>query len=126
MRAKPGVFRGEFFRSQLEIRCAQWLSWLDLNWSYEHRAFPYTDAGGYTRWYLPDFWVPDFELGVFLEVRPDIQNQVHPPAGFLPLIAQLEGSGIQAFIWTEIDGEATVVDITRPEGSRKVTKDFLC
>lgn len=61
----PTTYRGVHFRSRLEAKWAVFLDALEIKWEYEPEGF---DLGGI--WYLPDFWLPDFECGMFLEVKP--------------------------------------------------------
>lgn len=65
MKAIETVYRGYRFRSRLEARWAVFFDMLDLQWTYESEGY---DLDGI--WYLPDFWLPNFFNGSFLEVKP--------------------------------------------------------
>jgi hypothetical protein len=56
-------YKGYNFRSRLEARWAVYFDTLGIKWEYEVEGY---DVNG--RWYLPDFWLPDFE--VFVEIKP--------------------------------------------------------
>lgn len=61
----PTLFNNVLFRSRLEARWAVFLTSLKINWEYEHEGF---DLNGI--WYLPDFYLPDWNGGTFIEVKP--------------------------------------------------------
>lgn len=58
-------YKGFIFRSRLEARWAVFLDALNIKWFYEYEGY---DLNGL--WYLPDFWLPTFNGGSFLEVKP--------------------------------------------------------
>jgi hypothetical protein len=58
-------YRGYRFRSRLEWRWALFFDSVGLRWEYEPEGFEFDG----TR-YLPDFWLPDFENGCYVEVKP--------------------------------------------------------
>jgi len=58
-------YKGFLFRSRLEARWALFLDALNINWFYEHEGY---DLDGL--WYLPDFYLPTFHNGAFIEVKP--------------------------------------------------------
>lgn len=58
-------YRGVRFRSRLEARWAVFLDALGIRWIHEPEAYQLSCGG-----YLPDFWLPDFEQGWFVEVKP--------------------------------------------------------
>lgn len=62
-------YKGILFRSRLEARWAVFLDKLNIKWFYEFEGY---DLDGV--WYLPDFWLPTFSGGMFMEVKP--QNLV--------------------------------------------------
>jgi hypothetical protein len=76
IKAIPTKYKGYKFRSRLEARWAVFLDGLDLNWEYEKEGYQldttWYDQDGHeherTTWYLPDFWVADWDA--FLEVKP--------------------------------------------------------
>jgi len=63
----PTVYKGYSFRSRLEARWAVFLDVLGIKWVYEDDGFTLPDG----KWYLPDFWLPTFNGGMFLEVKPE-------------------------------------------------------
>lgn len=67
IRAIETRFKGYRFRSRLEARWAVFFHALGLRWEYEPEGFDLGGAGAY----LPDFWLPDFNGGIFVEVKPD-------------------------------------------------------
>lgn len=62
-------YKGYRFRSRLEARWAVFFDALGVKWEYEKEGYDLGDAG----WYLPDFWLPDFDC--FVEVKPDIPTK---------------------------------------------------
>jgi len=66
MQAIDTRYRGYSFRSRLEARWAVFLDNLNIHWLYEHEGY-YLDG----TLYLPDFYLPSFDGGSFLEVKPD-------------------------------------------------------
>jgi hypothetical protein len=58
-------YNGFRFRSRLEARWAVFFDTLEIEYRYEPEGF---DLDG--EWYLPDFWVPEWECWV--EIKPDI------------------------------------------------------
>lgn len=65
MRAITTRYKGYAFRSRLEARWAVFFDHLGIKWDYEPEGF---ELGNGLR-YLPDFWLPDWEL--WIEVKPD-------------------------------------------------------
>ena len=59
-------YKGYRFRSRLEARWAVFFDALCLRWEYEPEGFDLGEFG----WYLPDFYLPDWD--VWIEVKPDI------------------------------------------------------
>lgn len=62
------IYDGYKFRSRLEAKWAVFLSALGIKWKYEFEGYVLPDG----TWYLPDFWLPKFNGGMYLEVKPDI------------------------------------------------------
>jgi hypothetical protein len=60
------VFYGYRFRSRLEARWAVFFDALGITWEYEPEGFELSDG----TWYLPDFWLPTFDGGMWAEVKP--------------------------------------------------------
>lgn len=59
-------YKGYRFRSRLEARWAVFFDALGIEWQYEPEGFEMADG---TR-YLPDFWLPTFGDGMYVEVKP--------------------------------------------------------
>src|SRR6267378_3728953 len=55
------------FRSRLEARWAVFFDALRIEWLYEPEGYEMFDG---TR-YLPDFYLPRFNRGIYAEVKPD-------------------------------------------------------
>lgn len=66
MKAIETEYAGVRFRSRLEARWAVFFDALGIRWEYEPEAFELSDR---TR-YLPDFWLPEFVGGIYVEVKP--------------------------------------------------------
>lgn len=64
--AIPTEYKGYRFRSRLEAKWAVFFDALGIEWEYEPEAFALPGGGGY----LPDFWLPTFDGGVYVEVKP--------------------------------------------------------
>jgi len=58
-------YRGIRFRSRLEARWAVFFDQLEIEYEYEPEGFEFDDG---TR-YLPDFWLPTFDGGMYVEVK---------------------------------------------------------
>lgn len=65
IRNLPSWWRGVRFRSRTEARWAAFFDALGVRWEYEPEGFQLPDGSRY----LPDFWLPDFQLWV--EVKGD-------------------------------------------------------
>jgi len=59
------VYNGYKFRSRLEARWAVFFDALDIKYDYEPEGFELSDGIRY----LPDFWLPEFDLWV--EIKPE-------------------------------------------------------
>lgn len=66
VRALETEWRGYRFRSRLEARWAVFLTALNIEWEYEPEGFEFSNGDRY----LPDFWLPTFDGGSFVEVKP--------------------------------------------------------
>lgn len=66
MKAIETYYKGYRFRSRLEARWAVFFDTLRIQWEYETEGFEMDDG---TR-YLPDFYLPTFDGGMFAEVKP--------------------------------------------------------
>lgn len=62
--------KGFAFRSRLEARWSIFFDHLGIRWDYEPEGF---ELGNGLR-YLPDFWLPDFNL--WIEIKPDAPDAV--------------------------------------------------
>jgi len=66
LKAIDTKFDGNLYRSRLEARWAVFMKRLRINFMYEHEGYDLGDGV----WYLPDFWLPTFNGGCFVEVKP--------------------------------------------------------
>lgn len=57
-------YKGYRFRSRTEARWAVFFDSLGIAWEYEKEGYDLGEAG----WYLPDFWLPEWEC--FVEIKP--------------------------------------------------------
>jgi hypothetical protein len=57
-------YKGYRFRSRLEARWAVFFDTLGAHWVYEPEGFDLAESG----WYLPDFWIEDWES--YVEIKP--------------------------------------------------------
>jgi len=69
LKAIPTKYNGIKFRSRLEARWAIFMDNIGVKYEYEPEGF---DLEGL--WYLPDFWLPTFDGGSFMEVKPTDLN----------------------------------------------------
>ena len=60
-------YNGYRFRSRLEARWAIFFDTLGIKWEYEPEGYRMSDG----TCYLPDFWLPTFCGGMYVEVKPD-------------------------------------------------------
>lgn len=63
----PTIYNGIEFRSRLEARWAVFFDQLCIKWAYELEGYELSDGTKY----LPDFWLPTFNGGMYVEVKPD-------------------------------------------------------
>lgn len=59
-------YKGYRFRSRLEARWAVFFDALGIEWEYEYEGFELSDGSKY----LPDFFLPSFDGGLWCEVKP--------------------------------------------------------
>lgn len=59
-------YRGHLFRSRLEARWAVFFDALGIAWEWEPEGYELSDGARY----LPDFWLPTFDGGMYAEVKP--------------------------------------------------------
>jgi hypothetical protein len=71
--ARPTLYRGTQFRSELEAGWARTLDHLSIGWEYEQRACRLPSG----TFYLPDFWLP--ALRTFIEVKGTHGQRRHKP-----------------------------------------------
>ena len=84
--ARPTTYRGTKMRSRLEARFAQYLDKGDLDWVYEPRA--YAGKGGQ---YLPDFLIREPRLNIFVELKPDTDdNKIENAERLAKLMEKME------------------------------------
>lgn len=67
LEAIPTKYKGYTFRSRLEARWAVFFDALGIKWEYEAEGYKLSDGA----YYLPDFWLPTFDGGMFAEVKPE-------------------------------------------------------
>ncbi len=60
----PTFYSDCWFKSRLEARWAVFFDALNIGWEYEAEGYDTGPLG----WYLPDFWLPDYDL--YIEVKP--------------------------------------------------------
>lgn len=65
MKVKQTWYKGILFRSRTEARWAKLFDCLDIKWDYENEGFVMSNG----TCYLPDFFLPSFESGMFVEVK---------------------------------------------------------
>jgi hypothetical protein len=66
IKAIETVYKGYRFRSRLEARWAVFFDALGIEWEYEAEGYELSDGSKY----LPDFWLPTFNGGMYVEVKP--------------------------------------------------------
>lgn len=66
LRAIETQYKGFKFRSRLEARWAIFFDILQISWEYELDGYRLRNGSGY----LPDFYLPIFHHGMFVEVKP--------------------------------------------------------
>lgn len=71
MKAIETVYKGYKFRSRLEARWAIFFDELNIHWLYEDEGYELNDG----TWYLPDFYLPTFNGGMFVEVKPEFTSE---------------------------------------------------
>lgn len=106
-------YKGYKFRSRLKARWAVFLDALNIKWFYEHEGY---DLQGI--WYLPDFWLPTFNGGSFLEVKPsdftkpEIKKVVRlTKTSGRSVIFAIDVPGFTCYRYTYMDTCTGVVDI---------------
>jgi len=65
-------YKGYRFRSRLEARWAVFFDALEIRWEYEPEGFDLGKAG----WYLPDFWLPDYDCWFEIKRGEDAVSEV--------------------------------------------------
>jgi len=58
---------GQYFRSSWEANVARWLDFTGVRWEYEAKTFEFSQIKRGTRFYTPDFYLPEEER--FIEVK---------------------------------------------------------
>lgn len=72
MKVIESVYGGVKFRSRLEARWAVFFDTLGIDWIYEPEGFVFD--GGLR--YLPDFYLPEYDGGTYVEVKPVPLNEL--------------------------------------------------
>ena len=67
IKAIQTIYKGHKFRSRLEARWALFFDELDIKWMYEPEGYELNDGV----YYLPDFYLPFFDGGLYCEVKFD-------------------------------------------------------
>jgi len=70
IKAIETVYNGYRFRSRLEARWAVFFDALGIEYQYEPEGFELSNGV----WYLPDFYLPTFNNGMWCEVKPTSKN----------------------------------------------------
>lgn len=86
-------YKGYRFRSRLEARWAVFFDSLGVRWEYEKEGFDLGKSG----WYLPDFWLPDYQCWV--EVKGEYSPDFSPtsPGGKAIALEQMTGNPVVIF-----------------------------
>ena len=66
IKAIPATYNSITFRSRTEARWAVFFDALGIRWEYEHEGYQLPSG-----WYLPDFWLPEVNGGIFVEIKPE-------------------------------------------------------
>lgn len=66
MKAINTIYKGYRFRSRLEAKYAVFFDALGIRWEYENEGYVFENGDCY----LPDFWLPSFNGGMYVEVKP--------------------------------------------------------
>ena len=93
IKAIETVYNGYRFRSRLEARWAVFFDTLGIEYQYEPEGF---DLGNGI-WYLPDFWLPDFELWVEIKGTEPSHDEQSKAA----LLAQQGGKTV-LILWCDV------------------------
>lgn len=64
-------YKGLLFRSRTEAKWAVFFDALKIKWRYEDEGFVLSDG----TWYLPDFYLPTFNGGMFVEVKSEFTQE---------------------------------------------------
>ncbi len=73
MKAIETVYKGYRFRSRLEARWAVFFDALGVKWEYEKEGYDLGRDG----WYLPDFWLTDWQMWVEVKGTDLTEDVVH-------------------------------------------------
>lgn len=96
IKAIETVYKGYRFRSRLEARWAVVFDTLGVKWEYEKEGFN-LDPEGAGFYYLPDFWLPEFELWVEVKGVPKPEDYIK-----LTRLCYLSGPGTDSVVVSEI------------------------
>lgn len=72
IKAIETIYNGYRFRSRLEARWAVFFDEIGIKYEYEKEGYDLGKLG----WYLPDFWLPEYEL--FVEIKPFKEKLKYP------------------------------------------------
>lgn len=59
-------YKGYRFRSKTEAYWAKFFDLIGIEWAFEAEGYELSSGA----WYLPDFWLPTFNKGMYVEVKP--------------------------------------------------------
>lgn len=121
IKAIETVYRGYRFRSRLEARWAVFFDKLSIAWEYEKEGYELKN-----RWYLPDFWLPEFRL--FAEIKPFDRVTLQPDPEALALCTQFRDECIGAILLLREPGvyaNLRCFDLTDSSGGSYDTDDVV-
>lgn len=100
------AYNGYLFRSRLEAKWAVFFDMLRVRYEYEREGFDLGEVG----YYLPDFWLPDFEVWI------EIKGQMPTDEEEKRAAALADSSGHTVFIfWGEIPLPSDAENIGGPD-----------
>lgn len=111
IQAIPTKYKHTTFRSRLEARWAVFFDELEIKWNYEKEGFLLDGLP-----YLPDFDLPTFQGGCYVEVKPiEFTEEENEKANRLVIASQRP-------LWKAIDIPSfTDYEVIFPEGDKTYT-----
>lgn len=112
MRAIETLYKGYRFRSRLEARWAVFFDALKIEYQYEPEGFVLSDGS----LYLPDFYLPVFSGGCYVEVKPtggDFSKArlLHLDSKKDVWLAEGPPDFKATWCWRWLDGEPDLIDV---------------